>query len=183
MSKSNLRLASEISGLADLDTDVLRQRWAELHGMAPAPRISRDVLIRGVAYRLQEDAHGGLSKSCRRQLQRLAETLRDGGSVPTTQAQSFKPGTKFIREWKGKVHEVVIAGDSYIWAGKSYRSLSQIARAITGTRWSGPRFFGLEAGKGTAQAAAAPTIAAQPAKATRPRVGTSNPGNTGAADG
>ena len=75
-------------------------------------------------------------------------TLGEGGSLNVTQTRSFKPGTKLIREWKGKVHEVVIAGSTYIWAGQHYRSLSQIARAITGTRWSGPRFFGLEAGQG-----------------------------------
>ena len=56
----------------------------------------------------------------------------------------IKPGTKLIREWKGRVHEVIVLDDTYIWSGKPYRSLSQIARAITGTRWSGPRFFGLE---------------------------------------
>ena len=97
---------------------------------------------------MQEEVQGGLGKSYRRQLARLAEALRDGGSIPVSQTQSFKPGTKLIREWKGKVHEVVIAGGTYIWAGQHYRSLSQIARTITGTRWSGPRFFGLAAGQG-----------------------------------
>jgi hypothetical protein len=133
----------EIADLAALGTDDLRRRWAELYRVAPASRISRDVLVRGVAFRIQEDAHGGLGKSCRRQLKRLAETLRDEGAIPMTQGQTFKLGTKLIREWKGKVHEVVIAGDGYEWGGKRYRSLSQVARSITGTRWSGPRFFGL----------------------------------------
>jgi hypothetical protein len=143
-------LAAEIGDLGGLGTDVLRQRWAAFYGMAPSPRISRELLIRAVAHRMQEDAHGGLGKSCRRQLARLAETLGAGGSIEMTQSRSFKPGTKLIREWKGRVHEVVIAGGTYIWAGQHYRSLSQIARAITGTRWSGPRFFGLEAGQGAA---------------------------------
>lgn len=150
MPKSNVLLAAELKELGGLGTDELRQRWAEFFGMAPSPRISRELLIRAVAHRMQEEAHGGLGKACRRQLARLAETLREGGSIPMSQTQSFKPGTKLIREWKGKVHEVVIAGGSYIWAGQHYRSLSQIARAITGTRWSGPRFFGLEAGQGAA---------------------------------
>jgi hypothetical protein len=145
--KSNALLAAELGRLGGLGTNVLRQRWAEFYGMAPGPRISRELLIRAVAHRMQEEAHGGLGKSCQRQLARFAETLRDGGSIPMSQTQSFKPGTKLIREWKGKVHEVVIAGGTYIWAGQHYRSLSQIARAITGTRWSGPRFFGLEAGQ------------------------------------
>ena len=148
MPKSNALLAAELRELGGLSTDVLRQRWAELFGMVPSLRISRELLIRAVAHRMQEDAHGGLGKVCLRQLVRLAETLGEGGSLEVTQNRSFKPGTKLIREWKGKVHEVVIAGGTYIWAGQHYRSLSQIARAITGTRWSGPRFFGLAAGQG-----------------------------------
>lgn len=150
MPKSNALLAAELKEVGGLGTEELRQRWTEFYCLAPSPRISKELLIRAVAHRMQEEAAGGLSKSCRRQLARLAETLREGGSIPVSQTQSFKPGTKLIREWKGKVHEVVIAGGTYIWAGQHYRSLSQIARAITGTRWSGPRFFGLEAGQGAA---------------------------------
>ena len=148
MPKPNALLAAQLKELGGLGTDELRQRWAEFCGMVPSPRISRELLIRAVAQRMQEEVQGGLGKSYRRQLARLAEALRDGGSIPVSQTQSFKPGTKLIREWKGKVHEVVIAGGTYIWAGQHYRSLSQIARTITGTRWSGPRFFGLAAGQG-----------------------------------
>jgi hypothetical protein len=148
--KADALLAAELKDLGDRGTDELRQRWTELYGTAPSPRISRELLVRAVAYRIQEEAHGGLGKSCRRQLARLAVTLGEGGSLERPQSRSFKPGTKLIREWKGKVHEVVIAGGTYIWGGQHYRSLSQIARAITGTRWSGPRFFGLEAGQGAA---------------------------------
>ena len=147
MPKSNALLAAELKELGGLGTDVLRHRWAEFYGTAPSPWISRELLVRAVAHRMQEEAHGGLGKSCRRQLARLAVTLGEGGSLDGAQSRSFKPGTKLIREWKGKVHEVVIAGGTYIWAGQHYSSLSQIARAITGTRWSGPRFFGLEAGQ------------------------------------
>jgi hypothetical protein len=174
VSKRLLLPATEIGGLAGLDTDVLRERWTKLYGMAPASRVSKDVLIRGVAFRLQEEVHGGLGKSCGRQLQRLARELRDGGSIPTSSGQAFKPGTKLIREWKGKVHEVIIVGDGYVWAGKHHRSLSQIARSITGTRWSGPRFFGLEAEKQT------PTLLA--AKGIRKRTETAGPGLDGIAD-
>jgi hypothetical protein len=146
--KSNALLAAELKQLGGLGTDELRQRWSGLFGMAPSLRISRELLIRAVAHRMQEEAQGGLGNSCRRQLARLTRTLHEGSSFEVTETRSFKPGTKLIREWKGKVHEVVIAGGTYIWAGRHYRSLSQIARAITGTRWSGPRFFGLEAGQG-----------------------------------
>ena len=175
MSKTHLHLATEIGGLADLDTDALRKRWTELYGMAPAPRVSKDVLIRGAAFRLQEEVHGALGKSCGRRLQRLARELREKGSIPTSSGQAFKPGTKLIREWKGKVHEVIIVGDGYVWAGKHHRSLSQIARSITGTRWSGPRFFGLEAEKHT------PTLLA--AKGIRKRTEPAWPDLDGIADG
>ena len=148
MPTSKELLAAELKELGGLGTDELRQRWSKFFGMAASPRISRELLIRAVAYRMQEERAGGLGKSCRRQLMRLAVTLGAGGSLEGAQSRSFKPGTKLIREWKGKVHEVVIAGDTYIWAGQHYHSLSQVARAITGTRWSGPRFFGLEAGQG-----------------------------------
>lgn len=150
MPKSNVLLGAELKELDGLGTEVLRQRWTEFYDMAPSRRISRELLVRAVAHRMQVEVHGGLGKSCRRQLARLAVTLGEGGTLEVAQSRSLKPGTKLIREWKGKVHEVVIAGGTYIWAGQHYRSLSQIARAITGTRWSGPRFFGLEAGQGAA---------------------------------
>ena len=183
MLKSNVLLAAELKELGGLGTDELRQRWTVFYGMAPSPRISRELLVRAVAHRMQENAHGGHGKSCRRQLARLAETLRDGGSIAMSQTQSFKPGTKLIREWKGKVHEVVIASDTYIWAGKHYRSLSRIARAITGTRWSGPRFFGLEAGQGTEQLGASKAINVPPAKGAKTMAGTAAHASLGAADG
>ena len=138
------QLAAEIEELPALDTATLRKRWAEVFGLEPAPRISRDLLIRGVAYRLQEDADRGLSKPALRQLARAAKELRETGSLTVSAGAGIKPGTKLIREWKGRVHEVIVLDDTYIWSGRPYRSLSQIARAITGTRWSGPRFFGLE---------------------------------------
>ena len=137
------RLAAEIDELPALDTASLRQRWTELYGREPAPRISRDLLIRGVAYRLQEDTDHGLSKSALRHLARAAKELRETGSMTGTASVGIKPGTKLIREWRGRVHEVIVLDDTYLWMGRPYRSLSQIARAITGTRWSGPRFFGL----------------------------------------
>ena len=142
-SPSQAAIDEGTEALRDADLDILRQRWRDLFAIAPPPRISRDVLIRGIAFRMQEEAYGKLGKVRRRQLQKLAIDL--GNGAPLKQPQpSFKPGTKLIREWKGKVHEVMMAGDTYIWGGQHYGSLSEIARAITGTRWSGPRFFGLD---------------------------------------
>lgn len=118
MSELSVLIAGDLSELHSLVTDVLRQRWTELYGITPAPRISRDLLVRGVAYRIQEEMHGGLGKARPRQLQRLFEVLRDSGTVPVRQGLSFKMGTKLIRQWKGRVHEVVIAGDGYQWSGR-----------------------------------------------------------------
>jgi hypothetical protein len=156
------RLAAEIEELPALDTATLRKRGRELFGLEPAPRISRDLLIRGVAYRLQEEADHGLSKPALRQLARAAKELRETGSMTVSAVAGIKPGTKLIREWKGRVHEVIVLDDTYLWMGKPYRSLSQIARAITGTRWSGPRFFGLETppSRGVAARADAAVISA-----------------------
>ena len=134
---------AEIDALQHLSLVALRLRWATLFGTTPAPRVSRDILIRGVAWRLQEEAYGGLSKSARRRLSDLATELGNHGTISPSRLLQFKPGTKLIREWKGKVHEIVICDDGYVWSGKRFRSLSEIARKITGTRWSGPRFFGL----------------------------------------
>ena len=114
----------------------------DLFDIEATSRISRDLLIRAIAWRLQEEVCGGLSNSARRQLARHAQELRSSGSISVSSSADLKPGTKLIREWQGRVHEVVIVEDGYVWSGKRYRSLSQIARIITGTRWSGPRFFG-----------------------------------------
>jgi Protein of unknown function (DUF2924) len=132
----------DITSLSDLDTPSLRQWWADLFDIEATSRISRDLLIRAIAWRLQEEVCGGLSNSTRRQLARHAQEFRSSGSISVSSSADLKPGTKLIREWQGRVHEVVIVEDGYVWSGKRYRSLSQIARIITGTRWSGPRFFG-----------------------------------------
>jgi hypothetical protein len=143
--RRNAKLEVGLDELQGLGLAALRQQWAELFGVAPVTRTSRDVLIRGIAWRLQEDVHGGLSKSTRRRLVQLAADLGQNGVVRAAQTTAFKSGTKLVREWKGRVHEVMICEDGYVWTGKRYRSLTQVARLITGTRWSGPRFFGLEA--------------------------------------
>jgi hypothetical protein len=161
--------SSALTELDSLDIDDLRRRWAMLYSTVPGNRISRDMLIRGVAYRLQEQTHGARSKALLRRLRGLAKDLSDRGGVIPTQTPSFKPGTKLIREWQGQVHEVVILDRGYLWAGKHYRSLTQIARLITGTRWSGPRFFGLEVGRGTNTAAEPSSCKSSPPPARAPR--------------
>ena len=114
------QLAAAIKELPALDTTTLRKRWTDLFGLEPAPRISRDLLIRGVAYRLQEEADHGLSKPVLRRLARAAKELRETGSMTGSAGIRIKPGTKLIREWKGRVHEVIVLDDTYIWSGKRY---------------------------------------------------------------
>ena len=105
--------------------------------------------MRGIAYRLQEKALGGLKPSTRRLLQRIATDAHERRATLSTSAPRLKPGAVLLREWHGTTHQVSVLADGVRFRGKRYRSLSQVARVITGSRWSGPLFFGLRrAGKG-----------------------------------
>jgi hypothetical protein len=100
-------------------------------------------LFRAVAYRLQEQAFGGLKPSTRRQLARVAEETAGGNSPKKPRSRKAGTGTILVREWQGNAHRVTVLDDGVAFNGKRYRSLSEVAREITGSRWSGPRFFGL----------------------------------------
>ena len=116
--------------------------WRQLYRSQP-PRISRDLLIRGIGYRLQEIQHGGLGKSTRRKLKTLAKMFQTTGRVAPDPGLSLKPGARLVREWQGRTHTVTVTEDGFEYGGMSYPSLTKVARKITGARWSGPRFFGL----------------------------------------
>lgn len=137
------RLASELAGLSGLDRTALVEQWRSLYGTEPPAYISRSLLIRAIAYRLQENALGGLKPSTRRFLAQVAENASTGRQAPASPS-TIKPGTQLLREWHGVTHEVIVREDGVTYAGKNYRSLSEVARTITGARWSGPRFFGLK---------------------------------------
>ena len=122
--------------------DELRREWRHLYHNEP-PRISRDLLILGIGYRLQEIEHGGLGKATRRKLRTLAKALRTTGRIGPTPGLSLKPGARLVREWHGRTHTVMVTEDGFEYAGTSYPSLTKIAKKITGAHWSGPRFFGL----------------------------------------
>lgn len=142
MAKPSLDIAAEINRLESLGLDRLREEWRRLHQTPPPKRLSRDILLRGITYKMQENAFGGLSKAMLRKLQTSAPT----GALPAKNRRprpSFKPGTRLVREWHGVTHTVVILADGVEWRGQRYRSLSVVAREITGAHWSGPRFFGL----------------------------------------
>jgi Protein of unknown function (DUF2924) len=129
---------------AGASLDELRREWRRLYHNDP-PRISRDLLVLGVAYRLQEIEHGGLGKATLRKLRTLAKTLLATGRVGPTASLSLKPGARLVREWHGHSHTVTVTEDGFEYAGTNYPSLTKIARKITGAHWSGPRFFGLQA--------------------------------------
>ncbi len=136
-------LATEIAGLSKLAIDDLRERWKAAFGTAPSRDIGRSFLTRAIAYRLQERAYGGLKPSTRRLLAHVAEDTATGSSPKKPQIRKAQSGTVLIREWQGNAHRVTMLGDGVSFNGKRYRSLSAVAREITGSRWSGPRFFGL----------------------------------------
>ena len=137
-------LAEAVAELETMSKDELRQRWKANIKAAPPPRASREFLERSLAYRIQEQALGRLPPRVRKQLDRLTrEFERDPGFAPAP-TQTVKPGTRLVREWKGEVHEIEILEKGYSWQGVRYGSLSKVAREITGTRWSGPAFFGLK---------------------------------------
>jgi len=127
--------------------DELRHEWRRLYHHQP-PRFSRDLLIRGIGYRLQEIQHGGLSKSTRRKLKTLAKMFRTEGRVAPDPGLSLKPGARLVREWHGRTHTVTVTEEGFDYAGVTYPSLTKIAKKITGTHCSGPRFFGLVRGPG-----------------------------------
>jgi hypothetical protein len=143
--KERAQLAQEIAGLTGLSMQELKERWRTLYGIPPHQRISRELLAGAIAYRMQEHALGGLKPSIRRLLERIAVSASAGQSVHTAPARKTAAGTVLIREWQGASHRVVVANNAVVYREQRYRSLSEVARKITGARWSGPRFFGLKA--------------------------------------
>jgi hypothetical protein len=132
-----------LSRLPQLDIHGLREEWRRLYKDGASPHLSRELLIRAVAYRMQEVALGGLRPEPQRQLRQIAQDLKHAGAA-TTRRPQLKPGTRLMREWQNRTYEVVVLDDGFSWQGMHYRSLSAIARKITGTAWSGPLFFGLK---------------------------------------
>ena len=140
---ANGRLAEELAGLPHLDRQALKEKWRTLYGSKP-PRLGRDLLVRAVAYRIQENALGGLDPKVRRILDTVAKDVSRGRDASVPASLRIKPGTRLLRQWQGRTHEVIVLNDGAMFEGRRYRSLSDVARAITGAHWSGPRFFGLK---------------------------------------
>jgi DUF2924 family protein len=137
------KISAGIAPLFDLKVNELKDRWRSIYGTEPPPRSSRKLLVSAIAYRMQERVFGGLKPSVRRLLERVSEDAggqRISRTRPVTRASA---GTVLIRDWQGKSHHVTVLDRGVLYRKKNYRSLTQVARVITGCRWSGPLFFGL----------------------------------------
>ena len=139
----------QLAELERMDTPALRERWQVLYGKEP-PRLYRQFLIKRLAYRIQELAYGGLSDEARARMARVLDEegyddagAKQGVARPKPDEGQMVPGTLLIREYDGVRHEVRVLDQGFEYRGVPYRSLSGVARAITGTAWNGPRFFGL----------------------------------------
>ena len=141
MAKSSIDIAESLARLSAATIFELRGEWRRLHRAPPPMRLSRDLLLRGIAYKLQERPLGGLSKSIIRKLERLNLDSEADAQKPAPPI-SLKAGTRLVREWRGVTYTVLVHADGFEWNGRRYRSLTIVARAITGAHWSGPRFFG-----------------------------------------
>ena len=135
-------LAEHLVALSELTLPELRTEWRRLY-RSPPPRLSRKLMVRAIAYRIQERACGGLAPALSRKLREygrkdanMPDGLNTTGTLP-------KPGTRLLREWNGRTYTVMITEDGFAYNGMTYGSLTKIARIITGAHWSGPRFFGM----------------------------------------
>jgi hypothetical protein len=144
----------EIARLRDLDIAGLRSRWHTVSGRRPPAHLPRHLLFRILAHRLQADRLGDLDDASRRLLDRSGSPEKAGQNAANLvrHIADVRPGTSLGREWNGRLHRVTVLADGFAWNDNTYSSLSKVAFAITGTRWNGPRFFGLrdKPGKGSA---------------------------------
>jgi hypothetical protein len=138
------QLDVEIAALQGAATHDLRIAWRRLYRSEPPPCMTRELMIRAIAYRMQERAHGGLSPAAKRKLHSLVAQLEAKGPEAFDPGIVLKPGARLVREWAGKTHTVVVLENGFDYDGERYLSLSKIATRITGAHWSGPRFFGIK---------------------------------------
>jgi hypothetical protein len=147
----DIEVQRRLEALSDLSPDELRKEWRRLYRSQP-PRLSRDLLVRAIAFRIQELRHGGLSKATSRQLAAFGKPNKPGEKIAVESAPKIRAGARLVREWNGRTHTVTVEEEGFTYAGRTYRSLTAIAREITGARWSGPRFFGLTNNRGASDA-------------------------------
>jgi hypothetical protein len=136
------KLEQELKDLETRGDDELKDRWRSLYGTNPPQKIHRSLLIAAIAHRMQENALGALKSSVRRHLMQAADN--QATSRPSLRHSSLRPGTVLVRDWGGVTHQAKVLEDGIFFRSKRYKSLSEVARVITGSRWSGPLFFGLK---------------------------------------
>src|SRR6202521_3384136 len=136
-------VAAELAILPGCSIHELRVRWRSLFRTKPPPAFGPDLLRRSIAQKLQEDTYGKLSSAAQRDLDRIVATLARKPTARIEFPRRIKPGSVLVREWKTKTHRVTVLDKGFSYEGRTYPSLSEIAREITGTRWNGPKFFGL----------------------------------------
>ena len=158
-------IEAEVDKIKSLGIDALRARWRLMFGATPPKGLPKSILGYMIAYRIQEEAFGGLDKDTIRLLDRLAR-----GEKASDLDRRLKAGTVLIREYDGERHTVTVVPDGFEWHGETYPSLSTIARAITGTNWNGPRFFGLRDAKKSGQSESPEPKKAKPEKRNRSSV-------------
>ena len=137
-------MTSKLERLKQLSSDDLRTEWRRYYRSEPPPRIGRDLMIRAVAHKMQEQTFGGLKGPVKRKLKSLMETIGSGKPTDVAGSAVLKPGMRLLREWRGQRYDVLILDSGFEFQGRIYQSLSAIAGEITGAHWSGPRFFGLK---------------------------------------
>jgi len=142
------KLADELAALDKMSISDLRIAWRRLYRAHPPKSLRRDLMQMAVAWKIQEKALGpkarGHSAATKRQLKELAQTLEDKSGLAEVRRVRLRPGARLVREWGGETYEVLVTEDGFSWRSENWRSLSVIAREITGARWSGPRFFGID---------------------------------------
>ena len=138
----------EIAHLRDLDLGAVRVRWQTIFRRQPSATLPRHLLFAMIAYRLQAEVFGDLDAETLRLLQKIdvapsKSEIASLTKILTQRQRELSPGTILVREWNGQAHRVMVVEEGFAWQGATYDSLSKIAQAITGTKWNGPRFFGL----------------------------------------
>jgi hypothetical protein len=138
-----MTIEARLAELPQLSRTALGDLWKEHFGTSPPTQLRRDLMVPILAHRIQEKAFGALSAGNRSRLRHLAEGFANNSGHVVPSKPTLKPGTRLVREWRDEVHLVNVEANGYEYKGGRYKSLSKIARLITGTRWSGPLFFGI----------------------------------------
>jgi hypothetical protein len=144
-------IAKRLAALPELSKTALCELWKQLFDAPPSPELRRDLMIPILAFRLQEQTFGTLKSAARARLRQLSRAFESDSDSEILSAPQLRPGTRLVREWRNQVHLVNVRTNGYEYQGARYQSLSEIARLITGTRWSGPLFFGIKNEQGNSK--------------------------------